>query len=89
MLFPEHVSPGKYKQVKIGREEKKNIGKNESILFKLNRTRESASPVVSTVQEKLSMKELSVNSLSWSGPADSHFVHSSFHNCTVVLNKKL
>ena len=52
MLFPELVSPGKYKQVKIGREEIKNIGKNGSILLQLRRTRESTSPVVSTRNPK-------------------------------------
>ena len=128
MLFPELVSPGKYKQVKIGREEIKNIGKNGSILLQLRRTRESTSPVVSTRNPKqnflsssnlfskktiplavhnyiaftqiaargwpyyvprskdsLPLKEPSINSFSWSGPADSHFVHSFFHKC-VVLN---
>ena len=128
MLFPELVSPGKYKQVKIGREEIKNIGKNGSILLQLRRTRESTSPVVSTrnpkqntisllllirfhketiplavhnyiaftqlaargwpyyvprSKDRLPLKELSINSLSWSGPADSHFVHSFFHKCIV------
>ena len=50
MLFPELVSPGKYKQVKIGREEIKNIVKNGSILLQLRRTRESSSPVYSHIQ---------------------------------------
>ena len=31
------------------------------------------------------LKELSIYSLSWSGPADSHFVHSFFHKCIVFI----
>ena len=34
-------------------------------------------------KDRLPLKELSINSFSWSGPADSHFVHSFFHKCVV------
>ena len=37
-------------------------------------------------KDRLPLKELSINSLSWSGPADSHFVHSFFHKCVVLNN---
>ena len=36
-------------------------------------------------KDRLPLKELSINSLSWSGPADSHFVHSFFHKCIVFI----
>ena len=36
-------------------------------------------------KSRLLLKELSINSLSWSGPADSHFVHSIFHKCIVYI----
>ena len=36
-------------------------------------------------KSRLPLKELSINSLSWSGPADSHFVHSIFHKCIVYI----
>ena len=36
-------------------------------------------------KDRLPLEEPSINSVSWSGPADSHFVHSFFHKC-VELN---
>ena len=36
-------------------------------------------------KDRLPLKELSINSFSWSGLADSHFVDSFCHKC-VVLN---
>ena len=131
MLFPELVSPGKYKQVKIGREEiKKTLvrmgrfylsyveqenllprsfppeipNKTPFPLLLLIRFHKKTIPLavhnyiaftqiaargwpyyVPRSKDRLPLKELSINSLSWSGPADSHFVHSFFHKCIVFI----
>ena len=129
MLFPELVSPGKYKQVKIGREEikktlvrmgrfylsyveqenllprsfppeipnktpfpllllirfhKKNYSSCCPQLYSFHPDSSSRLAILcTTFKRQTSFKGTIKNSLSWSGPADSHFVHSFFHKCVV------
>ena len=129
MLFPELVSPGKYKQVKIGREEIRKtlvrMGRfylsyveqenllhrsfppeipNKISCYLLIRFHKKTIPLsvhnyraftlisvrglpsyVPRSKDRPPLKELSIYSLSWSGPADSHFVHSFFHKCIVFI----